>query len=341
MFRSLYKGNETVVTSKATPVAPGKNEVQVKIAYCGVCGTDLHIFHGVMDQRVTMPHTMGHECSGEISRIGEDVIGLKVGDRVVVRPLGSCGECAACKSGQSHICYNLNFLGVDTAGAMQSHWTVPADTIHKIPEELPLDYAALIEPMAVACHDVARGRVAKGEKVVVIGGGPIGLLVALVAKDAGAEVVVSEVNQFRIDFAKKLGLNAVNPINKSIEEYVDEWTDGVGVDVVFEASASKPGASVMTKLPRTRGRIVVVGIFGQPVEVELKAFFLRELELVGARVYEKEDYDKAIRLAASGELPLKEIITKIEPMSELQRVMEELSSRDSKAMKVLINCQEA
>jgi len=340
VLATFYKGNETITTVGVTNGAPGKDEVQVKIAFCGVCGTDLHIFHGVMDQRVSMPHIMGHECSGEIAQIGANVKDLKIGDKVVVRPLGPCGECAACKVGNSHICYNLNFLGVDTAGAMQSHWIVPAETIHKIPDDLSLEYAALIEPLAVACHDVARGRVAEGEKVVVIGGGPIGVLVALVARSAGAEVVISEVNQFRVDFAEKLGLKAVNPMENPIEEYVLEWTGGAGADVVFEASASKPGAAVMTRLPRARGRIVVVGIFGQAPEIDLKAFFLRELEMVGARVYEREDYDKAIRLAASGDLPLKEIITKIEPMSELQRVMTELSSRDSNAMKVLINCQE-
>ncbi|MGL1893126.1 MAG: alcohol dehydrogenase catalytic domain-containing protein [Spirochaetaceae bacterium] len=339
MIATFYNGNEDISVKEVTNGSLANDEVEVKISYCGICGTDLHIFHGVMDQRVKIPHIMGHECSGVVSQIGDNVSNIKIGDRVVIRPLSSCGECAACKSGNSHICYNLNFLGVDTSGAIQSNWIVPAETIHKIPKELSLDFAALIEPLAVACHDISRGRVQKGDKVVVIGGGPIGLLVSLVARHAGADVVISEVNKFRLDFAEKLNLKTVNPIEQPIDEYVDKWTDGVGVDVVFEASASKAGARDMTKLSRARGRIVVVGIFGQPTEIDLKAFFLRELELVGARVYESIDYEKAIDLAVSGDLPLKEIITKIAPMAELQEVMDELSKKDSNAMKVLIDCR--
>lgn len=339
MPATFYKGNESIVLGDSPDVKPVEGEVQVKIAYCGVCGTDLHIFHGIMDQRVPANHIMGHECSGEIAAVGDGVSGLEIGQKVVVRPLGPCGECAACKAGNSHICYNLNFLGVDTPGAMQSLWTVPADTIHTIPDNLSLDYAALIEPLAVACHDVKRGRVAEGEKVVVIGGGPIGVLAALVAKEAGGDVVVSEINPNRIAFAESLGIKAVNPLENPIEDYVKTWTEGALADVVIEASASRPGAAVMTKLARARGRIVVVGIFGQPPEVELKDFFLKEIEMVGARVYQKDDYDKAIELAASGKLPLKELITKVSPLSELEDVMRELSDPGNSAMKILIDCK--
>lgn len=338
MQASLYQGNRKLTISKCVEVPPKKSEVKIKISYCGICGTDLHIYHGNMDSRVNIPHIMGHECSGVVSEIGEEVKDVKIGDKVVVRPLRSCGKCAACLAGDSHICYNLDFLGIETNGAMQSYWTVPAETIHKIPDNMSLKYGALIEPLAVVCHDVRISGLVKGEKVVIIGGGPIGILAALVAKNVGADVLISEINEYRVNFAKKLGLNTINPKELDIEEYVNEWTGGAGADVVFEVSASKAGASIMTKLLRARGRIVAIGIYSNPPEVDLKQFFLRELKLFGARVYEIEDYENAIQLASTGELPLESIITKVAPLKELQEVLEGMTT-DQQAMKILIDCQ--
>lgn len=335
MKASFYEGNETITIGEGTAVEPKKDEVRVKIAYTGVCGTDLHIFHGAMDARVNMPQIMGHECSGTIDAIGSDVEGMEIGEKVVVRPLHWCGECAACKAGHNHICYNLDFLGIDTPGSMQSYWTVPADTIHKIPADMDLKYGALIEPLAVACHDVSRSRLTKGEKAVVIGGGPIGILVALAAKATGAEVIISEVNEYRLGFAEELGIKTVNPMNKDLVEFVNEWTDGVGADVCFEVSGSKPGAMIMTDVVRTRGRVVVVAIFGNPPEINMKQVFWREIEIFGARVYEYADYERAIQLAASGDLPLDRLITKVAPIDDLQAVFKGMTG-DQQAMKILI-----
>ncbi len=337
MVGAYYKGNKIIEMGPAEKVQPGENEVQIKIAYCGICGTDLHIYHGNMDARVTVPHIMGHECSGTVSEIGGQVKDIKVGDKVVVRPLGPCGKCPACLAGHNHICYKLKFLGIETHGAMQSYWTVPAETVHKIPDDMSLQYGALIEPLAVVCHDVRLSGLVKGEKAVVIGGGPIGILAALVAKSVGADVLISEINEFRLEFAEKLGISTVNPMKQDVEAFVNEWTGGAGADVVFEVSASNAGAAVMTKLARSRGRIVLIGIYSNSPQVDLKQFFLRELKLFGARVYEKEDYEKAIELAAAGELPLESLITKVAPLEELKEVLEGMTG-DQKAMKILIEC---
>jgi len=336
---SFYEGNKTITTGESILVAPGPGEVRIDVAYCGLCGTDLHIYLGHMDQRVAKRQIMGHEMSGTIAEIGEDVTGWSIGDRVVVRPLAPCGECAACKAGHSHICYNLKFLGIDTPGALQGSWTVPAYTLHRIPDALPMDKAALIEPIAVACHDVRLGEVKPGENVVVIGGGPIGTLVALVAKEAGANVLISEVNEHRIALAKEIGLEAVNPLKVDLVEFVNERTDGVGVDVVFEVSGSKPGAAVMSELVRTRGRIVVVAIFSEAPPVNLHRFFWREIKLRGARVYEPEDFDYAIDLAARGVLPLDALISARAPLSDLGAMFAKIES-GANMMKVLIKTGE-
>ena len=148
---------------------------------------------------------------------------------------------------------------------------------------------------------------------MVLGGGPIGILIALVAKQAGAQVLVSEINPFRLQLARELGLDTIDPRANDLPAYVTEQTDGAGANVVFEVTATAAGAEVMTQLPRTRGRIVIVGIFGQPANVDLFRFFWRELKLIGARVYEHEDFAQAIRLAAAGAIPLDQIITGYSP----------------------------
>ena len=338
MKAAYYDGNKTITVGASIPQSPGAGQVRIQVAYCGICGTDLHIYQGHMDQRVAMPQVVGHEMSGEIAEVGPEVAGWKIGDRVVVRPLDPCGSCPACQAGHAHVCYNLKFLGIDTPGAFQGSWTVPAHTLHRLPDGLPLDTAALIEPLAVACHDVRRGEVRPGENVVVIGGGPIGMLIALVVRHAGARVVVSEINPFRIDLARELGLEAINPLETDLVTAIDEQTHGAGADIVFEVSGSAAGASTMTQLVRTRGRIVVVAIFSEPPPVDLFRFFWRELDLRGARVYEPEDFDKAIALAADGTLPLDRLISDRRPLKDLQTVFEQIES-STNLMKVLIDTQ--
>jgi (R,R)-butanediol dehydrogenase/meso-butanediol dehydrogenase/diacetyl reductase len=306
------------------------------VAYCGVCGTDLHIFKGGMDKRVSMPQVIGHEMSGEIAEIGPRVKGWSLGDRVIVRPLQPCGNCPACKAGHAHVCYNLKFLGIDTPGAFQGSWTVPAHTLHRMPPNLSFDLGALIEPVAVACHDIRRGELKAGEEAVVIGGGPIGLLVALVAKQAGARVLVSEVNLYRLNLARELGLEVINPKETDLTEFVSKRTNGTGADVVFEVTGTAPGAAVMTQLVRVRGRIVIVGVFGDPPKVDLFRFFWRELHLCGARVYEPEDFEKAIDLAARGAFPLVRLISARWPVTELQKAFEQIEA-GTDLMKVLID----
>jgi threonine dehydrogenase-like Zn-dependent dehydrogenase len=214
---------------------------------------------------------------------------------------------------------------------------VPAFTLHRLPPTVDLRLAALVEPLAVACHDVRRGEVVAGESVVVIGGGPIGLLVGLVAGAQGAEVTLSEVSYFRRALAAGLGLDVIDPTATDLEVAVLDRTGGVGADVVFEVSGSAAGAEVMTRLASIRGRVVVVAIFPEPQPVRLFDFFWKELRMVGARVYEPEDYERAIDLLGEDALPLEPLISAVEPLDRLPSVFEELD--DAAAMKVLIDCR--
>ena len=334
---AFYTGNQTVSYGPVAPREPGPEDVQIAVSHCGVCGTDLHIFHGNMDHRVTLPQVIGHESSGTVYAVGSAVTAWKPGDRVTVRPLDPCGQCPACRAGHGHVCMKLKFIGIDSPGAMQSFWTVPAHTLHRLPDGLSFELGALIEPLAVACHDVRLGAVREGEYVVVQGGGPIGMLVALVARHAGARVLLTEVNPFRVALARDLGFEAANPAEEDLVQRVEEATRGAGADIVFEVAGAPVTAAMMTKLVRVRGRIVMVAIHPKPVEVDLFRFFWRDLQLMGARVYEPEDFEKAIALAASGELPLDRIITRELPLDRLADAFHEMES-GGEALKILMRC---
>ncbi len=338
MKAAYYQGNKQFKVADAQPVPPGPGEVRLNVAYCGICGTDIHIYHGAMDQRVKPPQVIGHEMSGTVAELGEGVTGFQVGDPVVVRPLDN-REMTPADKGIEHIPAKLKFLGIDTPGAFQATWTVPAFTLHKLPAGIDMKKAAMIEPLAVACHDIRRGRLKAGEKAVVLGGGPIGMLVALAAKEAGADVMVSELNPHRLDLARKLGFRVVNPKEADPVQVVNDWTDQAGADVVFEVSGAPPAALQMTELACIRGRIVMVAIYPKPVEVNLFRFFWRELELIGARVYEPQDYEQAIKLVAEDRLPLDDLITAVKPLDQLPDAFRELDSNPN-AMKVLIKCSD-
>ena len=155
---AFYTGHKTFTLEPKEAPAPASGEVQIDVAYVGICGTDMHVFHGNMDARVGNHRVIGHEMSGTVAALGEGVGGFAPGDRVVVRPLAHCGECPACQAGHTHICHKLKFLGLDTDGALQEKWNVPAYTLHKLPPDMSLETAAMIEPLAVAVHDIRRAQ---------------------------------------------------------------------------------------------------------------------------------------------------------------------------------------
>lgn len=334
MKAAFYTGQKTFEIRDIPRQPPKAGEVEVRVAFNGICGTDMHAYHGAMDARIGHNRVLGHEMSGTIASVG-DGVDLPVGAAVAIRPLAPCGDCPACDAGLSHICHRLKFLGLDTDGALQEFWTVPAYAIHRLPEGASLEHAALTEPVAVACHDVRRGRVRAGEDVLVIGGGPIGLLIAMVAREAGAKVILSEVNPHRLGVAQALGFATLNPRDTDPVAHVTEATGGKGADVVFEVSGTQAGTDLMTDVAASRGRIVMVAIHTTRPQVDLFRFFWRELELIGARVYEAEDFDAAIDLLARGVIDAKTMITGVHPLDDVGAAFAELDS-DGHAMKTLV-----
>lgn len=338
MKAAFYERNKTVRLGSVEPEPPAAGEIQIEVHSCGICGTDVGIYQGKMDWRVASSQIMGHEMSGLIVAVGEGGDHLHPGQAVTVMPLDPCGQCINCQRGLSHICDRLNFLGIDSPGAFQQVWTVPAHTVCPLPETLPLELGALIEPLAVACHDVRLAELAPGTSTAIIGGGPIGALIGLVARQRGARVTFAELNPARIERLRQLGFEALDPRETDLPTLFKERTQGAGAEVVFEVSGHPDGAQLATELPRARGLIVVVGIFAKPIEFALFPFFWKELRMRGARVYEREDFEEAIRLASENSLPLADLITTRQPLNGLRAGLEQMVAGGD-TMKILINCQ--
>lgn len=337
MTAVTYNGSRTFRTSDLPPARPRPGEVQIAVSYTGLCGTDLHIFHGDMDSRVSMPAIIGHEMSGTIADVGDGVTGWTVGQPVTVMPTLSCGSCAACSRGHGNVCHKLDFIGIDSAGSMQNFWNVPAEVVVALPAHLELDEAALIEPTAVAVHDVRRARLVEGEFVVVIGGGPVGQLIASVAQQRGARVTLVELDPARRALAQESGIATVDPREQDLVDLVMRETSGAGADVAFEVSGAAAGVNSAVEVLTTRGRLVMVAIHPRPKEIDLHRFFWRELEMFGARLYQREDFEEAVRLVAAGTVPARRLISRVVSLHDVDAGFRALESGG--AMKVLVDCR--
>ncbi len=334
----VYSGARTLRLEPVMPVPPGPGHLRIDVAYTGICGTDLHIYHGDMDGRVQPPGVIGHEMSGRIADIGGGVDGWQAGEHVTVMPLDWCGQCPACQAGHTHLCHRLNFLGIDSTGAMQCSWTVPARTVIRLPGHMPLKHGALVEPVAVAVHDVRRADLQPGEKALVVGGGPIGLLIAAVARREGADLVLIEPDPYRRSLAGQLGFTACDPAAPGTTAILQEWSGAAGAAVAFEVSGAVAGVATAVDALAVRGRLIQVAIHAVPRELNLHRFFWRELTLLGARLYHREDFEAAVALIAGGQIPVSALITRTEPLARAEQAFLALES-GAGVMKVLIDCQ--
>jgi 2-desacetyl-2-hydroxyethyl bacteriochlorophyllide A dehydrogenase len=334
MRSAFYQGARTFTTGQAPIPTPGPDEALLRVRRVGICGTDLHIFQGHLDHRVPRNGVIGHETFAEVVQAPPGS-GVTPGDRVVVEPLWFCGTCRACTMGASYICYRLKVLGVDLPGGMREYWNVPAARLLRVPDTLADDHAALIEPLAIATHDVRRAGVKSGDTVLVFGGGPIGTLIGLVARHHGARVAVAEVNPFRLDMLRGLGLEAVGP-DRDVAKFADDWTGGEGVDVAFEVSGHPAAVRVITDVVRVWGTVSLVAIHSEPMPVNLYRMFARELQMHGSRLYSRGDWEEAIRLAASGAVPVAPLVSRRIPLEALQEGMEQALA-GGPVMKVLVD----
>lgn len=271
----------------------------------GICGTDLHIFQGHFGSRVPPGSVLGHETLCEVISAPPGS-GLREGQRAVVDPVVSCGRCRACEIGAYYICANLRLMGVDTPGGLQERWAVPAANVIPVPDSMDDATAAMMEPLTVAVHDVNRTGVAAGDRVLVIGGGPIGALVALVCRERGAEVKLTEPNVARADLVGSLGIEILAGADP--RSAIETWAPG-GADIAFEVSGVQAGVDLAVAAVRPWGKVSVVAIHAEPRTMDLRQFFLRELTLIGNRLYTRSAWHEAVALASGGRLPVAALVT--------------------------------
>lgn len=306
MLAARYLGPDQIEAEEVSLPVVGDEEALLQVEACGFCGSDISIIAGT-HPRAQAPLTMGHELSGKIVDIKSADGRFSAGDHVTMYPLISCGRCYACTHGNAHVCRQLRLFGFDVDGGMAEFIKLPVASLMKLPKNMPAQIGALIEPLAVAVHGVARANLEGVTVAAVLGAGPIGLLTALVAKERGIpNVLVSDVLQSRLDLAESLGLRAVKA-GDEMRAAVMELSDNNGADVLFECAGHPSSAREMTALVRSRGVIVNLGVFKKPIEVDMQAVNFKEIEILGSRVYERKDFQDAIDMAMR--LPLEKIVS--------------------------------
>ena len=314
----------------------GADEVLLKVRATGVCGTDLTIYKGYFPaHRAIAPMALGHEMSGEIAELGSNVSGCSIGERVVADPLISCGTCYNCRRGLPHICKTLALFGVDGHGSFAEYVKVAADKLYRIPDTLSFEEAALFEPLAVAVHAIRRSRIAAGDTALVVGGGPIGILIAMAAEIAGARtVVVSEIQESRLTLLREYGFQTVNPMKVSDEEIIDTYFEGIGPELAYEVTGTAPGWQACIDLASYRGRIIEVGVPKGKQEIDLRKGNFGELEIIGSRVYEPVDIKTALKIIDENRYDWKKLISTF-PLDKGPDVLTELGSGKTDIMKAI------
>ena len=335
MKAAVYQGGNEILLRVVDSPTPLEDEVLVKVEYCGICGSDLYICSG-KNPRVHPPLIPGHEISGKIVEINSKKSSeLKENDRVVVEPTISCGRCPACRRGLYHICQDLELIGVHLDGGYAQYVRAPVEKVHKLPEVVPFDAGALVEPLAVALHAVTRSKLRVGDLVAVLGAGPVGVLIAQTVRLMGAtETIVVEKNPYRLGVAQDLGFKTIDAAEDDPSKEITRFTAS-GVDVLFEATGSPLASEKMVSLLSSRGEIVIVGLFKELAPLDLLNLMFKEAALTGSRVYTSQDFVKSIDLLAAGRIVTDPLICHRFPLEEVERGLEILR-HEAKVMKVLL-----
>ena len=305
----IYRGAQDVRVEEKSQPELGAGEVLIKVAYAGICGSDMNIYQGV-HPRAKAPLVMGHEFSGTIVA-GHPT--LAAGTPVTVYPLLSCGHCEPCLNGYAHVCNTLKLIGIDCDGAMAEYVKVPVDKVMELPKTLSLKLGAFLEPLAVGVHAVRRSGYRPGDRAVVFGAGPIGLCVASCLKYFGAQVIVVEANPYRLGVAKKLGCTTIDAANEAIVEKVREYTKGINADFAFDCAAHPSVQTHLMDVLKVQGTAVVVGSYKKPPEVDLLKVEFKELSMIGIRVYERRDFEIAAEMMQSGAIDFELMLSESSP----------------------------
>ncbi len=316
--------------------SPGPDELLVAVASVGICGSDLHAYHG-KHPFIQLPVVPGHEFAGTVVEVGPNVDEYTLGQRVTVEPSMVCGVCYNCTHGRYNICERLQVIGCQTTGAMAEFLTVPASKALLLPEEVTWDQAAMAEPLAVGVHAIRVANLERGAKVLVLGAGTIGLMTLQAAKAGGAgPVMITDVLQDRLDLAQELGADeVVNPETTNLALALEEAFGPQRADVIVECVGVAATAREAIRVARKGTRIVLAGVFEEEVPMNLGLVQDRELELVGTLMYVRDDFSAALELLRDGKAKAEPLITHRFPLSQAAEAFATADGREG-ALKVLI-----
>lgn len=334
-------------------VAPQKFEVRevptpeiddsqalLKVHAVGICGSDIHAYYG-KHPFISCPIVMGHEAAGEVVKVGANVKNVKIGDRVVMRPQKICGECLFCKTNQYNICKHLEVLGCQDTGASSDYYAVNAELLYKLPDHIDYKAGTVIEPLAVGVHAVKRGLPdgIAGKKIIVIGAGTIGNVVAQSAKGLGADkVMITDVSDFKLDMAKKCGIDyAVNVAKQDLAQEVLDAFGPDGADAIYECTANPRALNQVLDIARKGSRIVIVGVYGKEANVNMANVQDREYLLVGTLMYLHEDYVDAVELVEKNKVDLPALITNEFPLEKAAEAYKFIEEHRDEVQKVILN----
>ena len=320
----------------------GPGEVKIRVRAIGICGSDIHVFHGTHPY-TSYPVVQGHEVSGTVVEVAADVSSVQVGDLVVVQPQMTCGHCPQCRSGMYHICDELKVMGFQTTGLGSEFYVLPAHRLTVLPPSLDKFRAAAVEPLAVAVHAVKLPPAVEGKDVLVIGGGPVGNLTAQVARALGArKVVLSELSPYRRELAAQCGIEIIGDGHSPITpDEVRDVFDGRLADVVFECVGAAATVASTIELTRKGGAVVIVGVVGAPVALDMGLVQDRELKIFGSAMYQDRDYVVAADLVAEGKVELGILVSRVLPFEEYLLAYTIADTQRDSLMKVYVELPES
>ncbi|OLB26700.1 MAG: galactitol-1-phosphate 5-dehydrogenase [Acidobacteria bacterium] len=335
----LSKNKHLEMTDLPVPRAePG--EVLVRVAACGICGSDVHGYDGSSGRRIP-PIVMGHEAAGRIAAIGSGVTGFTEGDRVTFDSTVYCGTCGYCRRGEVNLCDNRQVLGVSCAdyrraGAFAEFVAVPSRIVYRLPDNLSFEEAAMLEAVSVAIHAVSLAPLSAGSTALVVGAGMIGLLIVQVLRAAGcSRILVTDIDSSRLKLAQDVGAHTVLSATLDVARQVGELTRGAGVDAAIEAVGQGDSVKASIESVRKGGTVVLVGNIAPEVMVPLQKIVTRQIRLQGSCASAGE-YPRAMELLESGAIQVKNLITAIAPLEEGPLWFERLHAREPNVMKVVL-----
>ncbi len=318
----------------------GEGQVLVRIHIIGICGSDIHVYHG-KHPFTKYPVTQGHEVSGEIMALGKDVKDFTIGQKVTIEPQEYCGKCYPCTHGKYNLCEELKVMGFQTTGTASHYFAVDASKVTPIPENMGYEEGAMIEPLAVAVHAVRRAGDVAGLKIAVIGAGPIGNLVAQTAKGMGAaQVMVTDVSDYRLKLAKECGSDFV--VNTKDKEFGAAMLESFGTDkadIIYDCAGNDITINQAIRCARKGSTIILVAVFADMAKADLAVLNDHELDMNTTMMYRHEDYVKAIEMVEDGKIFLRPLMSRVFPFDQFKQAYEYIDANRETAMKILIDVQ--